>query len=234
MKYEAILFDLDGTLLPMDNDQFTYGYMKLLAKTMAPYGYQPETLIQAVWKGVSSMVKNDGSRKNSEAFWETFTGIFGPQVYEQLPVFDRFYREQFQEAAAYTAPNPLAKEAVKLARQKAAKVILATNPLFPPCGVETRLSWIGLKPEDFDYVTNYENSCYCKPNPKYFEEISVKQKLKAQNCLMIGNDVQEDVEASNAAGLDCYLVTDNLINRKEMPECKRGSFEELISFLEML
>ena len=31
-KYEAILFDLDGTLLPMDNDLFIKTYLGLLAK----------------------------------------------------------------------------------------------------------------------------------------------------------------------------------------------------------
>ena len=29
MTYQAILFDLDGTLLPMDLDQFTEGYFHL-------------------------------------------------------------------------------------------------------------------------------------------------------------------------------------------------------------
>ena len=45
MTYQAILFDLDGTLLPMDLDQFTEGYFHLLAQTAAPYGYREETLV---------------------------------------------------------------------------------------------------------------------------------------------------------------------------------------------
>ena len=35
MKLTTILFDLDGTLLPMDNDAFTRGYFKLLAAKLA-------------------------------------------------------------------------------------------------------------------------------------------------------------------------------------------------------
>ena len=31
MKKKTILFDLDGTLLPMDQDQFTTSYFKLQA-----------------------------------------------------------------------------------------------------------------------------------------------------------------------------------------------------------
>ena len=40
-KLTTILFDLDGTLLPMDNDAFTRGYFKLLAARLAPLGYEP-------------------------------------------------------------------------------------------------------------------------------------------------------------------------------------------------
>ena len=38
MSITTVLFDLDGTLLPMDQDAFTKGYFKLLAKKLLPYG----------------------------------------------------------------------------------------------------------------------------------------------------------------------------------------------------
>lgn len=38
---KVALFDLDGTLLPMDQDAFTRGYFNLLAKKLAPHGYEP-------------------------------------------------------------------------------------------------------------------------------------------------------------------------------------------------
>ena len=57
---QAILFDLDGTLLPMDQEEFTNGYFKLLAAKMAPHGYEPKSLVDALWMGVGAMVKNDG------------------------------------------------------------------------------------------------------------------------------------------------------------------------------
>lgn len=58
---KAILFDLDGTLLPMDQDAFVNGYFKLLAKKMVPYGYEPEKLIKAIWQGTAAMIKNNGT-----------------------------------------------------------------------------------------------------------------------------------------------------------------------------
>ena len=59
MKITTVLFDLDGTLLPMDQDLFTKGYFKLLAAKLAPYGYEPKQLIDAVWAGTAAMLKND-------------------------------------------------------------------------------------------------------------------------------------------------------------------------------
>ena len=234
MKYQAILFDLDGTLLPMDNDAFTKAYFKLLAQYTASYGYQSDALLPAMWHGVGAMVNNDGSCLNFDAFWNTFSHLLGPHVKEDIPAFDRFYTHEFCQAIQFTSPNPKAKEAVVLARQKAPKIILATNPLFPSAGVATRLSWIGLKPEDFDLVTNYQNSSYCKPNPNYYKEILKKFNLSGNQCLMIGNDVQEDILAAKHAGLDTFLVTDCLISREKMPSCAQGSFHDMLTFLSAL
>ena len=36
---KTILFDLDGTLLPMDQDAFVKYYMGLFAQKMAPHGF---------------------------------------------------------------------------------------------------------------------------------------------------------------------------------------------------
>ena len=72
-----IFFDLDGTLLPMDEEKFTKAYFSLLAKAVAPLGYESEKLINAVWKGTAAMYKNDGSVTNEQAFWREFGNIYG-------------------------------------------------------------------------------------------------------------------------------------------------------------
>ena len=64
MAITTILLDLDGTLLTMDNDEFTKGYFKMLVKKMAPLGYDPEKLVDSIWVGTRAMIQNDGSRTN--------------------------------------------------------------------------------------------------------------------------------------------------------------------------
>jgi len=235
MKYDAIMFDLDGTLLPMDNDVFVKGYLSLLAKTAIKVGgYEKDTFIKGMWMGVAAMTRNDGSCKNEDVFWKTVADVLGEGIYKHIPVFDEFYSGEFHQAKQYTAPNPLVRQVLGLARQKADKVILATNPLFPPVAVHSRMSWVGMSPEDFDWITDYTNSTTCKPNPEYYKEICGKFDLDPAKCLMVGNNAQEDMEAAAAAGIKGFLVTDCLICEGELPECPQGSFEELVRYLKEL
>ena len=74
---KMVMFDLDGTLLPMDMEEFTGGYFKQLAAKVAPHGYEPQSLVKTIWHGVMAMVKNDGSCKNEDAFWKDFASIYG-------------------------------------------------------------------------------------------------------------------------------------------------------------
>ena len=96
----TVLFDLDGTLLPMELEKFTNTYFGLLAKKAAPFGFQPEPLVAAVWKGTKAMVKNDGTETNDKRFWDTFAGEMGEEVLQLRPVFDGFYANEFHGAKA--------------------------------------------------------------------------------------------------------------------------------------
>jgi len=231
-KYEAILFDLDGTLLPMDNDLFIKTYLGLLAKKMAPYGYDKDLLVPALWKGTGAMFKNNGKQTNAEVFWQIFSEVFGERIYSDIPKFDAFYENEFHKTAEITFPTLLAQKAVDIAREKADKVILATSPVFPAVAVRSRLSWAKVSPDSFDLITNYENSTFCKPNPAYYTEIAEKMNVRPEHCLMVGNNAQEDVLPAQSVGMDTFLLMDFLICEGALPETPSGNFEELIEFLQ--
>lgn len=227
----TVMFDLDGTLLPMELENFTNTYFALLAQKAAPYGYDPNSLTAAVWKGTKAMIANDGSMPNDARFWQVFAGVLGERVLEMRSVFDSFYANEFHGARSAVWENPLAKKAVEGLRAQGRQVVLATNPLFPAVGVATRLSWLGLGLEDFALVTTYENSSYCKPNPAYFVQILEKLGRRGEECLMVGNDTEEDVLAAQKVGVEAYLVTDCLNGKDEGVEpAGRGSFGDFMEF----
>lgn len=235
MSIKMILFDLDGTLLPMDQDIFIKTYFGLLAKKLAPYGYEPERLINAVWQGTAAMVKNSGNCSNEEAFWETFATAYSAKVKEDISLFDEFYHNEFSGVKEVCGYNPQAAETIKKLQEKGFRLVLATNPLFPRIATENRIRWAGLCPEDFELYTTYETSHYCKPNPKYYLEILDKLHIKPEECLMVGNDVTEDMVAREI-GMDVFLLTDCLINKeqKDISVYPNGSFNELRNYIEKL
>lgn len=236
MAIKAVLFDLDGTLLPMDQDEFTGYYFRLLAKKIAPLGYDPKELTDGVWAGVAAMVKNDGSCLNEEAFWKRFIGIFGEQARAHRPLFDEFYARDFQQARVVCGYAAEARQVIDLCKNLEYRVVLATNPLFPAVATEHRIRWAGLEPDCFEWYTTYENSRFCKPNPAYYREIAEKLRCAPEECAMVGNDVEEDMVAASSLGMPVFLLKDCILNPKnrDIADYPQGSFPELMSWLAYL
>lgn len=231
--FRHILFDLDGTLLPMDQDEFVKLYMPLLAKRFVKQGIEPENLIKLIWKGVSAMVMNDGTYTNEEAFWKSFeslSGVSREQVEEET--LD-FYENEFNEAIQATQPTKVSGKIINLLKEKGVKAYLTTNPIFPRCATMNRIRWAELDAEDFEVITTYEDYHYSKPNPLYFQEVMDQFHLDPKECLMVGNDVEEDL-AIRKLGVKTYLVTNTMENKKNLPIDSDyvGTLEELYEFLE--
>lgn len=235
MKPKMILFDLDGTLLPMDQDVFVKAYFGAIAKKLAPRGYEPQKLVQSIWIGTKAMIKNDGSKKNEQAFWDTFAGIYGEQVRDEIVYFDEFYVQNFDDVQASCGFNAETVKTVRTLKEAGYRLALATNPIFPSIATEKRMRWAGLDKSDFELYTTYENSRYCKPNLKYYEDILTALDVKAEDCLMVGNDVGEDMIVEKL-GMKVFLLTDCLINRenKDLSAYPHGSFVDLLAFVESL
>lgn len=230
---DTVLFDLDGTLLPMDMEEFINAYMGLLAKKMAPHGYDARHLVAAVWAGTHAMVKNDGTKTNEEVFWEDFCHIFGPDARKDEPLFQEFYAADFGQARTVCGFRPEAAGIIALLKERGITPVLATNPLFPAIATRQRARWAGLEPEDFALITTYENSRFCKPNPEYYREVLEKLGKDPETCLMVGNDVDEDMIPARSLGMKTFLLTDCLINKSgaDISEFPGGGFGELKDFL---
>ena len=235
MSIKAVLFDLDGTLLPMDINVFTKAYFGGLSKRLAPYGYEPEPFVAAIWQGTKKMICNDGKRTNEEVFWDSFIQVFGDKVIADKPVFEAFYQENFDDIRSVCGCDPLARVAVDTIKDRGFRVALATNPFFPAIATEKRMRWAGFEPSDFEFYTTYENSSYCKPNVKYYEAIAKKMGVEPNECLMIGNDATEDMVAEKL-GMSVFLITDCLINKDgvDISKYPRGSFSDLIEYIKTL
>lgn len=236
MKIKAILFDLDGTLLPMDQDAFTREYLMGLVRTAAAQGYEPDKIKDAILAGTVATLKNKGKKSNEEVFWDTLASLAGEGIRSRTDMFDEFYRTEFQKIKERVCGfEPRMKEVIELVRSKGFVAALATNPVFPSVATESRIRWAGLLPSDFELFTTYENYHSCKPSYEYYYEVLTKLSLTPEECVMVGNDVGDDMAAADI-GIDTFLLTDCLINRggKDISCYKQGGVDELIEYIKSL
>lgn len=237
MPEKAILFDLDGTLLPMDQDLFLRDYFRLLCAYMAPCGYEPQRLIRETMVATEAMLQNDGSRTNEERFWEVFSAEYDGErdVAADRARFEAFYETEFAENAAFGRQNSDAIALIRDLRKAGVPIALATNPVFPTSAVAIRIRAAGLSPDDFLHITSYENTSFAKPSLGYYRAVAAKLSIPEENCLMVGNDPEDDLPAA-LTGMQVFLLTDCLVNRNNLPfdSYPHGDFPALRAYLQSI
>lgn len=236
MAIKAVLFDLDGTLLPMqDQNRFIKLYFDSLTEYMAAYGYDRDEFVAAMWHSVMSMMKNDGADTNECIFWREFIKIYGERGAADKGIIEDFYKRDFFATKAACGYTERAMEAVELVRSLGWRAVLATNPVFPRVATEARICWAGLTTQDFELITTYENSSYSKPSASYYKEILKKLGLTPEECVMVGNDTRDDMSAE-ALGMRVFLLTDCLINESgvDISKYPHGDFAALAEYLKAL
>lgn len=210
----TILFDLDGTLLPMDQKKFMEAYLVVFAQKCRELELPVERSVQALNTGFLAMLSNDGSMSNEKRFWQVFSEALGMDVDHRIADFTKFYSEEFTQLKVVSKATPISRNIVSEVRSKGYRTVLATTPVFPRPGTLERISWAGMEPDWFELITTYEDFSYAKPNLGYYGEILNHMQVSPQECLMVGNDVSEDLVAQQL-GMQVFLVTDHLINRSQ-------------------
>lgn len=205
---EAILFDLDDTLLGNNIAQFMSHYFSLLG-AYAQQFMDRDHFLQGLMRGSRAMLQDvNPTVSNRDVFWQVFKESTGSDPDELEGFFDHFYRNQFVQLKTITQLKPEAAELVRYCFQQDLKVVVATNPMFPRVAVEARLAWAGVPATDFDYdlVTTYQNMHATKPHQAYYREILEKIDCSPENALMVGDDWERDVEPAAALGLYTYWI----------------------------
>lgn len=236
MAIKAVLFDLDGTLLPMDQNQFLKGYFGLLTEKMVKSGYDAKTFMKALLAGTDAMVANDGSMTNEALFWREFGNFYTPETLPPITLFDEFYEQDFPKTRAVCGYDARPRKIVDAVKDKGLLAVLATAPAFPAIATETRMGYVGLSPNDFLLYTTYENSTYCKPSEGYYREVVKKIGCDPSECLMVGNDVTDDMVPASAVGMQVFLLTDYLINKNgaDISVYQHGGYDELLAYIASL
>ena len=235
-KITTVLFDLDGTLIRMDQDEFIRLYFVAILDKLCRLGHDKALMKEALEGAVVASLRNDGAMTNEARFWQAFDAISGGLAESVRSEIDSFYKVEFSSVIEVTCEAyQRVHEVLDLVRKKDLRPILATNPLFPMVATHARIRLGGMSPDDFEYITAYENSSFCKPNPAYFTELLSKLGISAEECVMIGNDTRDDFSA-HALGIPVFVLTECLINTQgvDLSDYPHGTFDDLLKFIDNL
>lgn len=231
---DAVLFDLDGTLLDIDLDRFFREYFSALGPVVAEAlgdGSDARQGLDAVLQGTEAMSLAHPGLTNQAVFNARFHELTGVDLdlADYAVPFERFYAEVFPSLRGTMGPRAGALRVVRTAFDLGLRVAIATNPIFPRAAIEERLRWAGLADFEFDAVTTYEVMHAAKPHAAYFLETAEMTGVVPHECLMVGDDRALDMPSSGV-GMRTFYV-----GRTPAPTATwSGSLDELCELLPRL
>lgn len=205
---EAIVFDLDGTLVQTER-------LKAISYARAAVELRPDDLEEAEVVEAFKDVVGLARQEVAEALLQRFDleapararmdefGVKRPwQAYVQIRL--RIYEE------ILTDPNILKEHAcpeaidfLRYARRQAFKIGLATMSYCPQ--VNRVLDILGIK-DEFDFVASRDDVENGKPDPEIYLLVGWQLDVAPEACLVI-EDSPSGVKAALNAGMSCIAVT---------------------------
>ncbi|HSP47023.1 MAG TPA: HAD family hydrolase [Clostridiaceae bacterium] len=233
-KLNTFLFDLDGTLLSINMKKFEEYYFHSLSHNFRDL-MSPQDFVKLIWSSTMDMVKNVEHKTNEEVFKSSLRNLVDDKFDLFEDRFTKYYDTDFVAVREAVEETVEMVAAVKTLKSKGYNLAIATNPMFPKAAIYRRIEWAGLDLDDFSYITTFEENHYCKPQLQYYEEILRDIKKSAEECIMVGNDVLEDLVAKRL-GIQTYLITDHMLNRNniEIVTDQMGTYKDVLTFVESL
>jgi len=228
---EAVLFDLDDTLLSNPMTRFLARYFALLGQYV---GRQMDRRLfqEALLTSTQAMIANTNpSILNKDTFWASFQAQTGKIRGDFEPFIAAFYRDEFSRLQPETQRRPAAAALVRACFDMGLKVVIATNPVFPQQAIEQRLAWAGVPVDEYPFslVTTYDNMHACKPHAAYYQEILTRIACQPEAALMVGDDWRNDITPAASLGLYTYWIA---TDEATLPDAAvsvsgRGTLDEL-------
>ncbi len=214
-RIEALLLDLDGTLLDIEVSFF----LDTMTRSMAMYfrDLVPNEVFELGLMGcIQELTSNPraNGETNEVGFFSTFEELTGVDAIVARERFGTFYREVFPGFSRHGAPVRYARELIDAAAEKDLVLVLATTPIFPRVAILERMRWGRISKEPFHLISDMETTQFCKPQAGYYLEIAGRLSIQPEKCLMVGNDSSHDM-AAKGVGMKTFLASTYRVDRTE-------------------
>lgn len=190
MKYNAVIFDLDGVIC--HTDRYHYEAWKQIADELGIY-FDEE--INNRLRGVSRM-------ESFEIILERYDGIMSQ---EEKIRYATKKNELYKELLKNMSPSDLTmevQETLDKLRAKGLKLAIGSSSK----NARFILEQLGLG-EFFDAISDGNNIKNSKPDPEVFVKAAQFIVEDPKNCLVV-EDAKAGLEAAIAGGMDCAAIGD--------------------------
>lgn len=190
MKYNAVIFDLDGVIC--HTDAYHYQAWKQVADELGIYF---DEVINNRLRGVSRM-------ESFEIILERYDGTMSQ---EEKVAYTTKKNEVYKELLKNMSPadlSPEVKETLDGLRAKGLKLAIGSSSK----NARFILGQLGLG-EFFDAISDGNNITNSKPDPEVFVKAAQFIEEDAANCLVV-EDAKAGLGAAIAGGMDCAAIGD--------------------------
>jgi len=174
---KAVLFDLDNTLIRFSERVFFESYISRVPQAFADI-MPADMFVERLLLSTQALMNNNGEMPNIEYFMNVFSEGYEERKDELWSRFAAFYETEYDRFKDLMSASQGGREVILRLKEKGAKIVIASNPIWPLNLQLKRLSWAGLGDISFDL-----------------------------SCLMVGNDPVNDMVVA-AIGMKTYLVTE--------------------------
>ena len=188
LRYRAVLFDLDGTLVDSSKDIISSIHYALGQVFSAHKLPADDDILVLIGRPLESIIRDLGYPADGESarrFAEEYRS---------------YYAEHYNDT---TKPFPGVRQLLERLRQAGAKIGLVSTK--QQIQAEFTLAGIGLSCF-FDYVRGWDVGRKHKPDPEPVVASLERLEVPPGQALMVG-DSELDIEAARAAGVDACAVT---------------------------
>ena len=214
MKFDAVIFDLDGVIC--STDEYHYKAWKAMADSM---GIPFDRTINNRLRGVSRMA-------SLEIILEKYSGpaLTDGQKNALAEKKNNLYREYLHEMSTADLPADVS-ETLKALREAGLKLAIGSSSKNTPF----ILGQIGLSGY-FDAVSDGNNITRSKPDPEVFVKAAEMLGIPAERCLVV-EDAVSGAEAGHRGGMKVACVGDaakngagdwNMESIRELIEITKG------------
>ena len=201
---QAILFDLEGTLINVDTTDFMRNYLGILAPRFA-HLLSPDKFSKQLLRSLeTSQSDPKPGQTNMQTFYDDFSKATGHSFLTLRPIFEEFYESDFPALRCLVQAVPQGVKVVEYAIQQGFLTAVASNPVLPLSAMREYVRWAGLTPEHFKIIPALDNFHFFKPQLGFFREVAEGLGVKPESCLLVSGQKQDLI--CRELGMKMFLV----------------------------